>query len=207
MKRVWFFGRGKKKSAGGIPKERRDAIEAYLRERYLAPETPPDRSLCCSEMRAEAPEEKRTSSAARIFPKNAKGSFEAAPLGQAKPDTLDDALRRIDESFSEMLLRKIDEKGMTDAECYKKARVDRKLFSKIRGDRLYRPSKSTVLSFAIALELSLDETKEMLMKAGFALSRSSKADIIVEYFITHRNFDLYDINEALFAFDQALLGV
>lgn len=120
--------------------------------------------------------------------------------------SLDDALAQMEEGFSETLLHRIDASGMTDAQCYKKANIDRKLFHKIRTNRLYKPSKSTVIAFALALELSLEDTRDLLAKAGYALSHASRFDIIVEYCIQHGQYNVFEINEILFAFDQNLIG-
>ena len=133
-------------------------------------------------------------------------AFMGAVGGAVNQKDLTELVNEVDESFSQMLLRKIDEKGMKDSECYKKAGVDRKHFSKIRSDAHYRPSKITAVSFALALELPPKETEELLRKAGYALSHSSKFDIIIEYFIENGVYDRYTVNEALYRFDQPLLN-
>ncbi len=115
-------------------------------------------------------------------------------------------LKNLDAGFSVTLLQLIDRSGKKDSEIYKKANVDRKLFSKIRNNMDYKPSKTTALAFAFALELDVDEAKDFIGRAGFALSHSSKFDVIVEYFLEKRNYDVFELNEVLFAFDQPLIG-
>ena len=130
-------------------------------------------------------------------------AYEDAPMATSG---LDEALAHLDTGFSEMLLKLINRSGKKDTEVYKKANVDRKLFSKIRNNPDYKPSKPTAVAFAIALELSLPEMRDLIARAGYALSASSKFDVIIEYFIMQRDYDIFKINEALFAFDQSLLG-
>lgn len=130
----------------------------------------------------------------------------SAPAPGAVPPGLARRLHQLDEGFADMLLRLIDERGMKDSVCYRRANVDRKLFSKIRSVPGYTPKKSTAAAFCVALELSLEETEDLLSRAGYALSRANMFDVILEYFISKGRYDVDEINQVLFAYDQPLLG-
>ena len=134
------------------------------------------------------------------------GEAVCAALSAAAPRELDYLLSNLDASFSETLLALIDERGMTDAEVYHRANLSRQLFSKIRSNRAYRPTKPTAVALAVALELDPRQTQDLLSRAGLALSRSSKFDVIVRFFLERGVHDVFRINEALFAYDQPLLG-
>ena len=147
------------------------------------------------------PREER--SAYAPMPREAKQAYAVGVSGHAVADKL---AFELDESFSDYLFRKIDERGIKDSDCYKKANVSKQIFSNIKSNPEYIPSKTTILAFAIALQMDLEETKDLLERASYALSHSSKLDVIVEYFIKNKKYDLYEINNTLFAFDQKLLG-
>jgi hypothetical protein len=168
------------------------AVEAYVDQHYVDAHTPLNRKIL------EAERE-------QLFGEHF-APCAAAPVGAQLSAGLDRAVESLDEPFSKALLRLIDTKGKTDAEVYKRANIDRRLFSKIRTNAYYMPGKRTVLALAVALELTPDEAKDLLERAGYALSHSQKMDVIVEYFLREGRYDVFEINETLFYYDQPLLG-
>ena len=184
-------------AADGLPK-RMAARRTAARQRLTS--TPKDDFFADAAPMAAPP----PSPQANIFPTAATAAPKMAKA--SAPRSLEELLKKTDAGFSETLLKLIDRTGKKDAEIYKKANIDRRLFSKIRSDPAYKPSKPTAVAFAIALELDLEETRDFIGRAGFALTHSSKFDIIVEYFILHGNYDVFELNELLFAFDQPLIG-
>lgn len=178
--------------AFAVSEELLGAVESYIDENYVDTHAVRRRELLEVEYKAI--------SDAMMAPSFAG----TAPMAASKG--LDDLIDELDEPFNTTLLRLIDAKGKTDAEVYKRANIDRKLFSKIRTGKGYMPSKRTILALAIALELTFPETDDLLERAGYALSHSQKFDVIVEFFIVSGKYDIFEINEVLFKYDQPLLG-
>ena len=171
-------------------------ITDFRKQRAQEKSKPKEMPAADREIVQSAPEEFDVSTMQKT--KIKKGMSSAMPVNR----NIDNLMDQLEETFSQRLLRMIDERGMTDSEAYTKAYVDRRHFSKIRKDVNYAPNKKTVLAFTIALELSLDEAKDLLASAGFALSRSSKTDIIVAYFLQNKIYDMFEINDVLDAYGQ-----
>jgi len=194
------------KEALAVSEELLGAVESYIGEHYVEEKTHrySPRELLDVERKALSDIEMLDMS--RLMPLMTEEAVFADAISAPMGASIDDLVGNLDEPFSATLMRLIDATGRKDSDVYNRANIDRRLFSKIRSNAQYAPSKPTVLAFAIALELTLDQTEDLLERAGFALSRSRKFDVIVEYFIQSRKYDIFEINEVLFSYDQPLLG-
>lgn len=188
------------KESLSVSEELLGGVQSYIDGHYVEQHRQPRRQLLDIERQALSDED--------MIDQSIPIMSETLAPSVAAPTTrgLDDLVGNLDEPFSATLLRLIDATGRKDVEIYRRANIDRRLFSKIRSNADYAPSKPTVLAFAIALELTLAETSDLLSRAGFALSHSRKFDVIVEFFIQSRKYDIFEINEVLFSYDQPLLG-
>ena len=192
------------KEALAVSEDLLGAVESYIDEHYVEEHRIMRRELLDAERQALSDIKMLDMTVA--MPLMTEEAVVAETISAPVGATLDDLVGNLDEPFSATLLRLIDAKGKKDSEVYNLANIDRRHFSKIRSNAEYAPSKPTVLAFAIALELNLDQTEDLLERAGFALSHSRKFDVIVEYFIQSRKYDIFEINEVLFSYDQPLLG-
>ena len=181
-----------------------DELDAYLEARLA------EKSFAADDQMTWKPRLFRAAKLSQALADTAQDACGAAPMAMAAREpsmkSLEGIEKRVTDTWQESLLRLIDEKGYTDTEVYKRANVDRKLFSKIRSNPTYQPRKITAIAFALALRLNLDETKDLLGRAGYAFSPSSISDLIIIYFIEHEVYDMYTINLALFQHEQPLLG-
>ena len=191
------------KAAVEVGEELLGAVESYIDEHYVDVRSVSRRQLLDVEVEALGTE---PSEILRIPKQLRADESPELVVAESVSPSLDDLVGNLDEPFSTTLLRLIDSTGRKDAEIYRRANIDRRLFSKIRSNENYTPSKPTVLAFAIALELTLEQTDDLLERAGFALSNSRKFDVIVEFFIQNRKYDIFEINQVLFSYDQPLLG-
>ena len=189
------------KEALTVSKELLGEVNSYITEHYVEERRISRRELLEAERSALSDTEMMQVSVSMKSDK----TFLASTAKQSAA-SLNDLIGRLDEPFSVTLLRLIDTTGRKDSDVYNRANIDRRLFSKIRNNGDYTPSKPTVLAFAIALELTIEQTADLLERAGFALSHSRMFDVIVEYFIQNRKYDIFEINEVLFSYDQPLLG-